>query len=53
MKGAHQSEWIVMTLIGKAWCRGFGNQGTIDLCSMGMQARTHSEWWITKIQAKN
>jgi hypothetical protein len=34
-------------------CRGFGNRGTIDLCSAGMQARTHSKWWIMEIRARN
>jgi hypothetical protein len=27
--------------------------GTIDLCSMVMQAWTHFEWWIMEIRAKN
>lgn len=25
-------------------CRGFRNRGTIDLCSVGMLARTYSVW---------
>jgi hypothetical protein len=29
--------------------RGFRNWGTIDWCSVGMQAWSLSEWWIMRI----
>jgi hypothetical protein len=28
-------------------------RGTIDLCSVGMQAQICSEWWITGVRARN
>jgi hypothetical protein len=46
----HQSKKVTLACLrsptSRANCRGSGSRGTIDLCSVGMQVRTHSEWWI-------